>query len=510
MTKPASTQRKAGVLLSYAYSVAQVLVYLVYVPLLLSGIGRDEYGLYQFVGSAAAYIVSISNILSFGVGRFYSKYFAENDQKNMENTLAISKRLYWALSGIGFLLFGVLAVGVQFAYAGSFSQSQLNECSAMLMVLAANTMVTMNNTINSAAITVNERFIFQRALQLAVLVAQPILVVVLIQFFPNALTVTVAVLVLNIANASIQRIYAQSVLKTRYTYHGWDKELAIGLVKFSGAILLVTIADQIFWNADQLIIGYFYDAGAIAIYAVGAQIYKAYMPIGTAVSGVFFPKVSRLWFQYHDMEAIEDLLIKVGRIAAYVLLLVLSGFSVFGRDFIDLWVGPDYWQAYWIALIVMAPFTIDLIQNLWLTLLQVMNKYLFKGIIYSIIAVCNIFLTIWAIGPFGMLGAAASTGFSFLIGNGIIMNWYYAHVIGIDVGRFWSNILRIFFPVVVLAAVAFLCWTWLDGAIAMTWPVFFIGVGIYLLLYLLVTYRVCMNDYERGLLGRLLPIRKGR
>ena len=46
-----SHKRKAGVFLSYAYTVVQVAVNLVYVPLLLSTVGASEYGLYQLIGS---------------------------------------------------------------------------------------------------------------------------------------------------------------------------------------------------------------------------------------------------------------------------------------------------------------------------------------------------------------------------------------------------------------------------------------------------------------------------
>ena len=37
----------------------------------------------------------------------------------------------------------------------------------------------------------------------------------------------------------------------------------------------------------------------------------------------------------------------------YIILLVLSGFIVFGREFLLLWVGEGYEEAYWVAIIVM-------------------------------------------------------------------------------------------------------------------------------------------------------------
>lgn len=499
-----SGQRKKGVVLSYVYSVAQVSVYLVYVPLLLSGIGQEEYGLYQLVGSAAAYIVSISNVLSYGVGRYYCMYYAEDDICQMENTLAISKRLYWIMSGVGIILFAIMAVLVQYVYADSFKQSQLNECSGMLIVLAFNTMVTMHNTINIAVITARERFSFLNISKLISLIAQPIVVIVAIRYFPNALTVTCVVFLMNVICAGAQRVYAQSVLKASYTYHGWDKDLAIGLVKFSGAILLVTIADQIFWNANQLIVGYFYGATAVAVYAIGAQVYRAYMPLGYAISSVFLPKISHLYFKEKDMVAINALLIKVGRLAAYVLLAVLLGFCVFGRDFIHLWAGAEYDQAYWIALVVMIPFTVDLVQNLWLTVMQVMDRYWFRGYMYLVVALMNAVAVAVLVVPFGLVGAATASGVSMLIGNGLVMNIYYKKKMCLDVIGYWKNMIRLALPAVCLMVIAGLVWLCASSLFEMSWALLLVGVATFGVFYIVTMHHFAMNEYEKHLVGMLV------
>ena len=72
-----ANSRRVGALLSYVYMAVNVVVQLIYVPLLLSSIGRDEYGMYQLIGSIMAYVISINGVLSAGVGRFYCKYIAE-------------------------------------------------------------------------------------------------------------------------------------------------------------------------------------------------------------------------------------------------------------------------------------------------------------------------------------------------------------------------------------------------------------------------------------------------
>ena len=501
-----SSNRRIGVFVTYLYTICNILVQLIYVPLLLSSIGQEEYGLYQLIGSVVSYIVSINGILAAGVGRFYCMYKANDDQVNMENTLAIAKRMYWALSVVTMVIMMGIVMVFRAVYATSFTSAQIDECSLMLIVLGANCVVTMNNAINVSVITANERFLFLKGSQTVTLVLQPVLVLLLTRICPSALVVTCVVLAMNALCALVQRFYAANVLKASFIYHGWNKDLARGLLGFSAVIVLVTLADQIFWKTDQLIIGYFFGAAPVAVYAVGSQIYTAYMTVGTAVSSVFFPHVSTLFHHDHDMEAISVLFIKVGRISLMLCLAILGGFAILGSDFMTLWAGEGYSEAYVIALVIMIPFTIDLIQNLGLTIMQVMNRYQFRGIVYLTIALLNVALTIVLLQVCGLIGAAVSTAIAMFVGNGLIMNWYYKTKIGLDVQKFWKSIMDILVPGIIYFTM-FGAAYWLLPIAHGSWLTLVLAGIFFAAGYLLVLKLFAMNEYEKSLVHSFLTRR---
>lgn len=491
--------RRIGALLSYIYIAVNVIVQMIYVPLLLNSIGQDEFGIYQLVGSIMAYVISINGVLSAGVGRFYCKSIAENDFQKAENTLAVSRRIYWAMSIIAMVVVYFLTLVFRRVYSDSFSSSQLDECTAMLFVLGINTVVTMNNSVSIAAITAHERFVFLKLSSLAVLVIQPFLVIALTNYYPSALTVTLVVLAMNSACAVVQGLYRRNVLNIGRRYYGWDSKLAKALMSFSGGIIMVTIADQIFWKTDQLIVGYLFGAEFVAVYSVGSQIYQMYMGIGSAAGAVFLPRVSELFHRNHDLKAMSDLFIKFGRLNCLLLMFVLCGYAIFGLDFISMWVGDGYSDAYLIALIVMIPFTIDLIQNLGLTILQVTNQYYFRGVMYLVVAILNVFLTLFLLSIWGLPGAAVSTAIAMFIGNGLIMNWYYSHRVGLDISRFWKEIAQIVLPALFATALA--------GVVYYIAPIkceriawFLFGCVVYGLLFALSEWLFGMNAYEKGLI----------
>lgn len=107
-------QRKLGILLSYFNIALQVIIGFLYVPILLHYIGKNEYGLYQLMGSLIAYFSIMDFGLSAAVVRFYAKYKALKDHIGMENILAISVRGYGAVTvlalAIGFICYSFLDI----------------------------------------------------------------------------------------------------------------------------------------------------------------------------------------------------------------------------------------------------------------------------------------------------------------------------------------------------------------------------------------------------------------
>lgn len=498
-----SKRRRSGIVLSYIYTAAQVIVNLLYVPILLWGIGASEYGLYQIIGSVMAYILLMNSTFSGGVTRFYCKYYSKGDVHMMETTLAISRRIYnfAALVSVGI---GAAAVAiVRSVYGGVLSDFQILESSIMLIVLIANLIVTMHNTIDVAVINANERFSFLKATQIATVVIQPVGILLLIQWQPYALSIVCVQFLTNCICFVVQRFYRSRILQARVKMHSRDVGLMKAMLRFSSGILLVLVADQVFWRTNQLIIGYFYGTSVVAIYGVASQIYAAYGPMGTAVSSVFMPHISRLYYSDRTGKAISDLFKKVGRIATYPLLLVLLGFLVFGKEFIVMWAGSGYEDAYLIALLVMVPYTVDLMQNLGLTIMQVENKYAFRGIVYSILAAVNI-VAVFIVAPiYGLIGAAACTGFLMFVGNGLVMNVFYAKEIELDILGYWKEIARVAVPLCLFGVVFLMLKNMLSISVT-GWFSFSLLVVIFCALYLFVAYCASMNRYERGVVRSLL------
>lgn len=487
---------KTSAMVSYLWVFVHVGVNFIYAPLLISNLGKSEYGLYQIIASLLGYINVIESSVSAGVLRYYCASKGQDNDNESANVLAICRRIYRVLSAAVIVVFVIVAFFFRAFYASSFTQHELDEGTGMLGLLCLNLIVTMLNAVYLAAINGNERFVFVKLLAMLSQILQPVVIVMIIKHHPYAIVVTFVQVLANCVVAIIRYIYAKKELGIEVKLYKNDKDLARGILIFASSMLLSNIADQIFWKTDQIILGKIYDTATVAVYSVAAQIYSNYMYAGTTVASVFFPRVSQYYYQENGMTKISKLFTQVGRIAFMLCFMVLSGFIIFGHEFLYLWVGEDFVRAYSMAVIVMIPFTVDIIQNLGLTILQVMNKYSFRAKMYFVAAVLNIASTAVMAYLWEGYGAAVSTGISMFVTSGIILNVYYIKEIGLDILAFWKNILEVFIkllPVFVLGYVVNSIILVPHSAIS-----FVIKLLVYVLAYVIAAYLFAMDQYERG------------
>ena len=227
------------------------------------------------------------------------------------------------------------------------------------------------------------------------------------------------------------------------------------------------------------------------------------MNLSTSISGVLTPRITGMVIKEATKEQLTELFIKVGRLQFIIIGIIVSGFTVFGRTFITLWVGDSYLEAYWVAVLTMFPLCIPLIQNTGLSIVMAQNKHQFRSIVYLVIAIANVISTYLIIPYRGLIGAALCSCISYLLGQGLIMNLYYYKVTGIDIPLFWKNILKMTLVPGSMLVVGLLLNTWFE---IKTWFAFLICVVIYSAIYAVLMYCCILNKYEKDIFRK--PIAK--
>lgn len=494
-------QRKAGILLSFLLILVNTVVNLLYVPLLLSYMGINEYGLYRLMGSIFIYFSLMDFGLSSTLVWFYTRYKTFDKKKEMENLLAMALLLY---SGIGILVMltgGLIYFYLEQIFSAAMNVEEIMNIKKMYILLLINILIVFSSQVLQAVIIAHEKFIFLKGMNLIFLILQPVVVICVIVINPYAFQIILVQFIFNVIMGFAKIWYALRCLKIRVQYHFWDWDLLKNMVNFTGSIFIIAVVDQILWQSNQIILGMILGTTAVASYAIGAQIYTNYMSLSMVVTGVYLPRVTEMEAKREPIQNFSTLFIRLGRIQFFLLAWVLSAYILFGREFISIWAGVDFNEAYWIALLIIIPFTIDLIQNIGISILQAKNLYGFRARVFLVIGILNLFLAIPAARMFGGIGCALVTGSMILIGPGIVMNWYYGKIVRIEIKEFWRQIIRIAIPVFICTFIGMFL---RDVFILSKGISFIIKILFYTILYIKFIWHFAMNSYEKNLFWNCL------
>lgn len=488
-------ERKTGILISYVNILLQTVINFIYVPILLYYIGKNEYGLYQLIGSFIAYFSIMDFGLTAAVVRFYTKYKTLKDKIGMENVLAISARCYAVITIILFIMGYICYLFIDDIFYKSMTSAEIFSAKNIFILLLLNIVVTISTMIFRAIINAHERFLFLKGVETIQLVLQPILVILILQEYPYAFSVALVQTILNIFLSIARCIYCFKKLKIRIRYHYWDKKLFKEFKKLALSVFAVTLIDQVFFKTNQIILGIISGTSAVAVYAIASLIYMNYMALSLAISGVYLPHITEMIAKREPIERFSNLFIQIGRWQYFLLAAVSSGFIIFGKQFIEIWAGKGFEEAYWITLLIIIPFTVDLIQNIGLAILQAQNKYDFRAKVYFCMGIFNLCLAIPLGLKYGGIGCAFATGLSMLIGNGLIMNCYYLKVMKLNIALFWKNIGKITIGIFIITIIAYgiNVFTSYENNI-----IFIIKLFVYTVIYVCIMYRFFMNTEEKS------------
>lgn len=496
----AARQRKLGVVLGYVNTAAQTIISFIYTPLLLGGLGQAEYGLYQIIGSLSAYINIFESMLTASALRFYCQAKSTHDEGEMESVLAVARLLYGGFSCLVIVFAILFGCFFREAYSKSLSIAEIHEGLAMLAIVSLNIVINMMFYTYSVVIQGNERFVFAKLVELFGLIMQPVAVIALISGWPQAIAISVVQLVVSLISCLVKRFYAVGQLKCKIRLHSTGWKLMREMLGFSLTMFVSMVADIVFAKTGQLLIGLFMNSASVAVYSVGYQIYQAYATLGRMVSSVFVPHVTDISKESDSIIQLSRLWKRTGRISAFIVSAIIIVFALYGSEFLSLWVGKGYQEAFLIAITMMIAFVPEIVQALALTILQVMNTYKIRSLVYVLTAIGNIALSVPLIKVFGAFGSAIASLIVLLLGSGLIMNCYYK-VIGLDVLGFWKEIAasQKAIPIIIAIGIAVRQIS-LQSEIAS----FLFHCGVMTVAIIAFSYLISMNKSEKQLISGLV------
>lgn len=492
-----SKEIKLGAILSYIIIFANMIIGVLYTPILTAKLGQSEYGLYSLVTS----IISYLTILDFGFGNaiiiYTARYRVNNEKEKQEKLHGMFFLIYLIIGIIAGIIGAFIWLNADNLFANSMSTEEIGRAKILLGILTFNLIVTFPLSVFSSIITAYEKFVFAKILNLARIILNPIIMIILLNIGYKSVALVILTTVLNITTLILNYLYCKKKLKIKLKFGKLDKSLLKEIMTYSVWVFLNSIIDKINLALDQFVLGVYVGTAAVAVYSVAGNLNQMYMNFSTAISGVLLPRVTEMEERKASNEEFTDIFIKTGRIQYIIMALIITGFVLYGREFINLmWVGYEYDESYFIACILMIPITIPLIQNVGINILQAKNLYKFRVIILFVFAIINVIISIFLAKIYGSVGAAIGTAIALIGGTIIGMNIFYHRKAGINIFEFWKNIAKMSIPVAICVILAIIVKYILPINNSIMLIIHIFG---YTVVYLTFMWYLGMNKYEKNL-----------
>lgn len=496
-------QLKTGAVLNYFIIILSTLVGLLYTPYMLRMMGQSEYGLYSLVASVISYLTILD--LGFGnaIVRYTAKFRTEGKQEEQYEMFGMFLILYLGIGVLTLIAGSALYFNVDSMFGDTMTAVELNKARIMMLILIFNLAFTFPMSIFGSIMTAYERFVFPKIINIVRIILNTVVMIVLLKMGYKAIAMVIVQTIFNVVTLIINYIYCKRILCIQIHFGKFKWDFVKEVVVYSFWIFLNVIMDKIYWSTGQFVLGIVSGTVAIAVFAVAIHLQSMYMQFSTAISSVFLPKVTGMVSSNVPPNQISDLFIRTGRIQNIAMSLILFGFIVFGKPFIELWAGSGYSEAYPIALLFFIALYVPLIQNLGITILQARNQMRFRSLLYIAIAIFALVLQFVFAKLWGGVGCAVAIAGALLLGQGLIMNVYYRQKQNLDIARFWGEIIKMDIVPLLLSAVfmAILHYVEIDS-----WISLICGIALYMLIYIPLFYLFSMNTSERELI--IQPIKK--
>ena len=261
----AVNQLKAGALLSYVSIGLNNIIGLLYIPFMLRLMGQTEYGLYSLVASVVAYLTVLD--LGFGnaIIRYTAKFRAEGRHEEQSEMFGMFVLIYTCIGLLALLIGFGLYANTDLLFDRTMDVGELRQIRIMMLLMIFNIAFTFPMSIWGSIITAYENFVFQKLINIARIILNPVVMIIMLLMGYRAIGMVVVTTCFNVATLLINYWYCRHKLhiRLRFGRFNWDffREVSI----YSFWIFLNAIMDRIYWSTGQFLLGIYKGATGVGV-----------------------------------------------------------------------------------------------------------------------------------------------------------------------------------------------------------------------------------------------------
>ena len=376
-------------------------------PYVIRTLGDSSYGVWVFINSFVGY----AGLLYLGLGHTVSRYVAKHSAaKEWDELNQVASLVFFVYLAMGLLAFTIAAVLAWIVpYYAQWSSVSPWEFRLVILVLGLNVASGLAGSAFGGVLVGLRRYDLERGISLSIDILRTVLIFVFLSQTWGLLTISLIYLVVTLAEnlGYIIMVYRElPQLSIRWKHI--NRRIFNQCVEFSGFSLLSNIAQQLIYATDIMVIGLLMEEAAVVPYFIASRLCTMLrMPL-EKINEICIPTAGAL-DAHGDSGTLRGLLSRAVGASFLLSASALIGAYFYGNVLITTWIGTSYSSAYTVLLLLLVGQLIAMPVGVIRGLLFGMGNARVPALVYLAEAIANLLLSIWLIGPLGLVGVALGT-----------------------------------------------------------------------------------------------------
>lgn len=486
---------------NYALKILQMGLSIASVPILVSSIGTEGYGLIILAGTVLGYFMFFDLGLSSGVTKYVAQYHSKKDYDALAKVISTSLALFLFIGVmVGLVLYGLVELGLLRLF--SISKTIEPQAEQVFTLAAIFSLFAWPQLVFQGVMTGLQDFV---SLNLVKGIGRVVAVSLAIYAALKGESLVVIFVAMQL-DILLSLVLLPLLIRRRlpdWRFHFCDVRVATFSMMwgFSSWLMLGQIAVLLEYQLDTLLIGVFLPVAAITTYIVVTYPFRILQQISGLAASAVMPAVSARHSVGGD-DAIEGFLIKGARIhnAFLAISTVIALFVV--KPFLTLWMGESYLEYLWLALLAC------FFQFFWQSNSLLGQVYYGTGrsrkpgIVAIVTGLTNLVFSLILVQYFGVAGVVLGTVIAGIFGVFLFVGWCLSDM-GVSVGKYVNNILIAGQGPIWLAGLALLpFYGWISSITG--WVQLVIAVICLLMILSSVAYKFVLSADDRQIINSRL------
>ncbi len=404
-----------GTATKYVLLAASIAVGVFLMPYTVRHLGTSEYGLWMLVASMTVYF----NLFDLGYGNGLVRHVADADARGDAVLVnQILSTFFVIYIGLGVLVIGAAAVLIAWVpYFPNLLPTQIPLARFILAVIGVRIALGFPMTVFGAVTTARQRFALNNNVAtVSLLVNAAVQFALLARGYHVRAVVAGSVTVDLLTYIGYARTAKRAFPALRLRLSAFRASLVRDVTAFSLYVFLISIAAQIGFNLDNIVVGAALGTSAVAVYAVTLRLAEAQRNLSNQFNTLMFPVVVR-YGALNDPDSLRRMLIEGTRLSLTLVCGLTVCLMAFGRPLISRWMGHGF-DAAVIPLYVLAIAGVVLIGQAPLgNILLGTGRHRLVAFVSLGEALANLALSIVLVRRFGLIGVAIGTAIPVFVAN---------------------------------------------------------------------------------------------